>query len=294
MSVYAGFSQVYDIFMDDIPYDAWCEQTVRILRSHGIHDGIVADLGCGTGAMTGRLAARGYDMIGIDISYEMLQEAQEKREESGYNILYLCQDMREFELYGTCAAFVSRCDSINYLTDIEDLTRVFSLVNNYLDPGGIFIFDCNTCNKYRSIPEVVAENRDEGSFIWENSYDPETRLNEYDLTLYIHEDLCGYGGAAFDAAGEADDGGLGEGETELSHYGAHGDQELAYLRYEETHIQRAYTLDELKKAAEDAGLIWESACDADDDGAIRETTERMLIVLREQGKHVNTGSGECL
>ncbi len=283
MSAYSGFSQIYDIFMDDIPYDAWCEQTVRILREHGISDGIVADLGCGTGAMTGRLAACGYDMIGIDMSYEMLQEAQEKSEAgSASSILYLCQDMREFELYGTCAAFVSRCDSINYLTDTGDLTRVFSLVNNYLDPGGIFIFDCNTCYKYQSIPEVVAENRDEGSFIWENSYDPGTQINEYDLTLYIREDLCGYDGASA-GVGSTDESSSGDDDTGLS-YVRHGEQEHAYHRYEETHIQRAYTIDELKKAAEDAGLIWESVSDADDDGSVRETTERMLIVLREHGK----------
>lgn len=251
---YSGFSQIYDIFMDDIPYDKWCGQTLRILHEYGIDSGIVADLGCGTGAMTQRLAACGYDMIGVDVSYEMLQEALEKREESRQDILYLCQDMREFELYGTCAAFISRCDSINYLTSVEDLTRVLALVNNYLDPGGVFVFDCNTQYKYMNIPDVIAENREEGSFIWENAYDPKTRINEYDLTLYIREDGC-------------------------------GGQET-YRRYEETHMQRAFTIDEIREAAETAGLIWETVCDADDEGEVRDTTQRLLITLREHGKNV--------
>ena len=302
---YAGFSQIYDIFMDDVPYEAWCDQTVQVLREHKIDSGIVADLGCGTGTLTEMLAEKGYDMIGIDLSYEMLQEALEKRERSGHNILYLCQDMREFELYGTCAAMVSRCDSINYLTSMEDLIQVFKLVNNYLDPDGIFIFDCNTDYKYRNIPEVIAENRDEGSFIWENAYDPQTQLNEYDLTLYVREDIgeceadddsaagddpaetddiCGNTGHAAESCDAADEAGSGDDADSDGDEVWESDEEVRYARYDETHIQRAFTLDELKAAAQEAGLIWESARDADDDGDVRDTTERMIIVLREHGK----------
>ena len=167
---------------------------------------------CGTGSLTELLAQEGYDMIGVDFSEDMLQIAMEKREESGLPILYLLQDMREFELYRTVRAVVSICDSMNYILDYGELVQVFSLVNNYLDPGGIFIFDLNTEYKYREIlaQSTIAEDREESSFIWDNDYDETERINEYDLTLFIKED---------------------------------GD---LYRKYRETHFQRAYTLDEAR------------------------------------------------
>ena len=96
MDAYVGFAAVYDLFMDNIPYEEWCTNIVEILKSYGISEGLVLDLGCGTGSMTELLAAQGYDMIGLDASEEMLELAVEKREKSGRDILYLLQDMREF------------------------------------------------------------------------------------------------------------------------------------------------------------------------------------------------------
>ena len=144
MEAYSGFAEVYDTFMDNIPYEEWCGYLTGLLRDFGVPSGILLELGCGTGSMTELLAEQGYDMIGIDNSEEMLELAAEKRAASGHDILYLCQDMREFELYGTAAAAVSVCDSMNYILEKEELKQVFSLVNNYLDPGGIFLFDLNT------------------------------------------------------------------------------------------------------------------------------------------------------
>ena len=150
-SAYGSFAYVYDIFMDNVEYEKWAEYLIGRLREYGIEDGIVLELGCGTGVMTELLAESGYDMIGVDNSEEMLGEAMEKRAESGYEILYLEQDMREFELYGTVRAVVSVCDCMNYITEEDDLLTVFKLVNNYLDPDGIFIFDMNTPYKYREM-----------------------------------------------------------------------------------------------------------------------------------------------
>ena len=190
MESYTDFAEVYDQLMDDVPYAAWAERIIELLQAHGIDDGLVLDLGCGTGTLTEMLAQAGYDMIGVDLSPEMLEAANRKKEQSGQDILYLCQDMRSFELYGTCRAFVSRCDAINYILTWEDLVTVFRLVNNYLDPDGIFVFDCNTIRKYEHIlaENTIAETRDIGSFIWENSYDTDTRINEYDLTLFIRDE----------------------------------------------------------------------------------------------------------
>ena len=139
MEAYGRFAGVYDIFMDNVNYGEWTDYIIEALVQDGIKDGLVLELGCGTGTVTEMLADAGYDMIGIDNSEEMLAEAMEKRAESGHDILYLLQDMQDFELYGTVRAVISVCDSMNYLTDEEDLEYVFALVNNYLDPQGIFI-----------------------------------------------------------------------------------------------------------------------------------------------------------
>ena len=155
MQSYTSFAQVYDIFMDNVPYEEWSARIQSILKQYGIRDGLALDLGCGTGRMTELLASAGYDMIGVDNSEEMLELAMEKRQRSGHDILYLLQNMQEFELYGTVGAIVSVCDSINYVTEEEELLEVFRLANNYLDPEGIFLFDFNTEYKYR---EILGDN----------------------------------------------------------------------------------------------------------------------------------------
>jgi len=157
MEQYTNFAKVYDLFMDNVPYDKWVERIRDILHKENIFDGLICDLGCGTGAITERLANIGYDMIGIDNSYDMLDIAMGKKYASGNDILYLCQDMREFELYGTVRAIVSGCDSLNYIQDLSGLEEVFSLVNNYLDPGGLFIFDIEIIEMDR-MRKIIAEN----------------------------------------------------------------------------------------------------------------------------------------
>lgn len=250
MDAYTGFAAVYDMFMDNIPYGKWSEYLTSLLEEYGVTDGLVLDLGCGTGTLCRLLAARGYDMIGVDVSDEMLEIAMEKQVENPDGILYLHQDMREFELYGTVRAVVSICDSMNYLMEYEDLVQVLKLVNNYLDPKGVFVFDLNTVYKYREElgEQTIAENRDEGSFIWENFYDEEEMLNEYDLTLFIRE------------------------------------EDGRYRKYEETHYQRAYGLETVKQAIDEAGMEFVAVYDAFTKEPPREDSERIYVVARERGK----------
>ena len=125
MEAYTNFAEVYDTFMDNVPYDEWADYIERMLKEYQISDGLVLELGCGTGSMTELLSAKGYDMIGVDNSEDMLEIAMQKRLNSGHDILYLLQDMREFELYGTVRAVLSVCDSVNYVTDEEELQEVF-------------------------------------------------------------------------------------------------------------------------------------------------------------------------
>ena len=249
MEAYTGFAEVYDLFMDNVPYEQWAEYITGLLREYGIEDGLVLDLGCGTGTMTELLAEAGYDMIGIDQSEEMLEEALEKKEASGHDILYLCQDMREFELYGTVRAIVCVCDSMNYILEEEEILDILSAAAyNYLDYDGLFIFDLNTEYKYREIlgEQTIAENREEGSFIWENYYDEAQRINEYQLTLNKKK------------------------------------KEDLYRKFEETHYQRAYSLDTVRNLVERSGLRLLHMYDAFTREPAREDSERIYVICQRE------------
>lgn len=246
-AAYTSFADVYDVFMSDIPYGQWHRYVRELLRERGICDGLVCELGCGTGIFTRMLAADGYDMIGADISARMLEIAAEKSAGSDDGILYLLQDMREFELYGTVRAVVCVCDSMNYMLREEDLKKVFSLVNNYLDPRGVFLFDLKTAYYFREKVGdcVITEHREEGSLIWENSYYEEEKINQYDLTLFIRE------------------------------------ENGMYSKHQETHLQRAYDAKTVTKLLEEAGLAVEAVYDACTKEAPRPDSERIYFVARE-------------
>ncbi|MGN0308487.1 MAG: class I SAM-dependent DNA methyltransferase [Lachnospiraceae bacterium] len=249
MEAYTDFALVYDTFMDQTPYEKWCQRLNGIMEEYGLGKGLVLELGCGTGALTEGLAELGYDMIGVDSSEAMLNVALEKRSRSGRDILYLLQDMREFELYGTVTAVVSVCDCLNYLLEEKELIQTFRLVNNYLDPGGLFLFDFNTVYKYQEIigERTIAENREDCSFIWENYYDEEQQLNEYELTIFVKN------------------------------------REGLFQRFQENHLQRGYTLPRIRQCLETAGLEFLQAFD-EEGGSVRKTSERIFCIAREKGK----------
>lgn len=187
MGSYENFARVYDELMDNVPYEEWAQFILNLLQDRKITEGLVLELGCGTGKLMTLLGKAGFDMIGVDNSVEMLQIAREK---TSQDFLYLLQDMREFELYGTVKAVISVCDSVNYITKKEELRKVFQLVNNYLDPEGVFIFDFNTEYKYRELigETVIAEDREDVSFIWFNEYDEDSHLNDIDLKVFVQEE----------------------------------------------------------------------------------------------------------
>lgn len=245
MDAYTSFASVYDLFMDNVPYEEWCAFLCKILAQHGITDGPILDLGCGTGKMTRLMSEQGYDMTGIDNAAEMLQIAA--MEPGEVPILYLMQDMQDLELDGCVRAVYSVCDCVNYVLDEEELQQAFSRVHEYLEEDGAFIFDVNTSYKYTKLlaENTFAESRDEGSFIWDNYYDEEERINEYDLTLFIPE----------------------------------GDE--LYRRYTETHYQRNYETETLLKLLKNAGFT--DLCVYDDytDAPLCETSERAVFVAKK-------------
>ena len=292
MGAYTSFAYVYDTFMDNVPYGEWARHIREKLCEHGVTDGIVLDLGCGTGTMTERLAGYGYDMIGVDNSEEMLELAMEKKTESGYDILYLLQDMRGFELYGTVRAVVSVCDSVNYITEPDELEEVFRLVNNYLDPKGIFLFDFNTVHKYRDVigDSTIAEDRGVCSFIWDNRYYEKEQINEYDLTLFIAEDFNPMENAyVSERTADSEDAllseeGAGDLEDTMFSEEEGGENGSLYRRYTETHYQRGYTLAEIQELLERAGLVFIEAYDADTKETPNDMSERICVIARENGK----------
>ena len=256
---YSDFAEVYDELMDNTPYEQWCETIDGLIGQYGVSKpvrgekdplaserNLVLDLGCGTGTLTELVYRKGYDMIGVDNSPAMLDIAMRKREQSGCSILYLLQDMRELELYSTVGTVISVCDSLNYILEEEELLDVFRLVENYLYPGGIFVFDFNTDYKYREVigETTIAENREDCSFIWENYYDEKCCINEYDVTVFVKE-----------------------GEL--------------FRRFFETHRQRGYTLDQIKALVQKAGLKVVCVMDADSMSDMTDVSERIYIVARE-------------
>ena len=254
METYTGFAQVYDTFMDDVPYDEWVDYLQDLLKEQGVKKGIVLELGCGTGNVTRRLHSLGYDMIGIDNSIEMLELARGK--DSVFmdekEILYLHQDMREFELFGTVSAIISICDSINYITSSHELLQVFRLVNNYLDPKGVFIFDLNTEYKYKHIlgEQVFAEDRNDCSFIWNNYYYEEEKINEYELSIFVKQ--------------------------------SHGIHDSLYNKFKETHYQKAYSIETIIALIEEAGLEFITAYDSFTHNPPTKTSERVHFIAREK------------
>lgn len=249
MQAYTGFAYVYDEYMDNIPYEEWCEYLVERLKEQGVTpDMEIADLGCGTGTVTQLLDKAGYNCVGIDNAPDMLTIAAEKLYESGQEIVYSLQDMRDFELPYEVDAMVSIADSMNYITSKEDITSVFECVKKGIKPGGVFIFDLKTIHFFRDVlaENTYAENRDDSAFIWDNYYDEETRNNEYDLAVFIKN------------------------------------EDESFIRYEENHFQHGFYMEEVLEAAETAGLEVEAVYDAFTTDAPKEDSERLYYILRRR------------
>lgn len=192
--IYDLIAPIYDEINEEIDYSAWADFIEKLIKQnykHGTPE-FVLDLGCGTGRMTVELAERGYDMTGVDLSVEMLDAARARASEHGLDgkILWLCQDMREFELYGTVDAVVSCLDCINHITVPAELRKCFSLVHNYLSPDGLFIFDINGKKKFETVysdRSYVMETED-AMCVWQNYYNEKSKLCDFYITLFTRND----------------------------------------------------------------------------------------------------------
>lgn len=241
MDAYSKFAQVYDELMEDVPYGKIAEIVDDKIKNYGVKNNIVLDLACGTGTLTKALNQLGYEMIGADMSAEMLQIAQEKVPD----VLFLNQPMEDFELYGTVGAIVCSLDSVNYILDDESLFEMFRLCNNYLEPDGLLIFDINTEYKFKNIlaDNIFTFDNERIFYTWENDYSEEEKLCDFYLTFFVKE-----------------------GES--------------YTRFDEVHTERAYSDEEIVKALEKNGFsVIEKLDDFTGDQA-KENSERVMYVCK--------------
>lgn len=190
MNQYTVLAAFYDKLNADLDYNAIHDFIKKILAEHQIAENApLLDLACGTGKLTNLFAAEGYDMIGADISPEMLCEAQNASMEAGVYPLYLCQDMRELDLYGTVDAAFCCLDSLNYLPEENDLAKVFARLKHFIAPNGLFIFDVNTEYRFRTVygNNIYVYDEDDVYCVWQNFFDAEKSTCDFDLTFFVKD-----------------------------------------------------------------------------------------------------------
>ena len=214
MNEYSDFAYIYDKLTFDVDYEGYADFIEQIFKNNNIKPELIADLACGTGNMQCILSDRGYDVIGIDNSVEMLEVAREKCN----GALLLNQDITEFELYGTVDCVLCLLDSVNYITDKTKLKKMFSLVHNYLNPNGLFIFDINSEFKLKNIlgNNTFVYETDDVFYTWENEL-INNKINFY-LNFFVLND---------------DD---------------------KYTRIEETHTERLYKQNEIEQLLSETGF----------------------------------------
>jgi SAM-dependent methyltransferase len=219
---YGEFALYYDQLMQDAPYENWMTFLEQALARYDLMPRHIADLGCGTGTMSILLHERGYKVTGVDLSEDMLAQAEAKLSAHSPRLRFLCQDLRELHLPEPCDLAISFCDTLNYITEEDDLRQVFARVKAQLRPGGVFLFDMHSIYKLREKlgQNVFYEVGEEVTYLWQSRFFEETATVEYDITFFALED----------------------------------EEEQLYRRFHEYHVQRAYEIDTLRRLLTDAGF----------------------------------------
>lgn len=244
---YDNFSRFYDMLTDNVEYEKRADYFCGLLSMCGIKEGILLDLGCGTGSVSVKMAEKGFDVIGVDSSIGMLNAAQQKMFESGRHMLLLNQKMQEIDLYGTVDCAICVLDGINHLDSAEDVRKTFEKVSLFMNPGGAFAFDVNTIHKHKN---VLADNafvfEPDGLFcVWQNNYNSSDNSVEISLDFFEKEDGV-------------------------------------YYRTGESFSERAYELDEIKKWLEDSGFEVVGIFDDLTTDEVRADSEKAVFLARKK------------
>ena len=243
--MYSDFAYSYDALMQDVDYKKRTDYICSLFEIFDRMPTLMLDLACGTGEFSNRFAEKGVSVIGVDISYDMLAIAREKSAKQGNDVLYLCQDATQLDLYGTVDGAICCLDSLNHIPDYENFCKAIERVSLFLEKDRLFIFDLNTEYKHS---EVLGNNTfvidtDDVYCVWQNEYDGKHTV-----------------------------------EINLDFFTPQGD---AYYRTGESFCERAYTKNEIENALEKAGLKIEAAFDDMSQNTPTDTTERVVYVTRK-------------
>lgn len=220
MSAYEALAGVYDALTEDVGYERRADYLEKLFQKSRIPVHTVLDLACGTGGMTSVLTERGYELIGVDQSPDMLAAAQEKAAGlAGIPPVFICQSMPDLDLYGTVDAAICCLDSINYLTSPKDVQRTFQRLHLFIAPGGMLIFDILSPGRLQSLDgQVFLDEREDVYCVWRSSFEKRSGICSYWMDIFTRrEDGC-------------------------------------WSRAGEEHRQRAYAVDELRAWLLEAGF----------------------------------------
>ncbi len=256
MSGYQAFAAFYDALTDDVGYAAWADYLLEVVHLYGGRTDTVLDLACGSGSLSLELAARGCEVIGVDGSADMLAIAREKAQEEGQDILFLCQDMRQLDLYGTVDSAVCLLDSMSHILNTADLSEIFRRLGLFIAPGGLLVFDVNTPYKHEKIlcDNTFVYEREEFLCVWRNRYIPVTKETEMLLDFFLEE------------------------------------EDGSYTRYTDTVRERAYSLQTWKRLLADAGFDFLAVYGERSLEQPAEDADRWVLVARNRGVYQRNDS----
>ena len=251
---YQAFAAYYDRLMADVDYALWADYLTNLLRENGVLPGEpVLDCACGTGELTLRLYTAGYRMTGADISVPMLEIAQQKARKAGAKIAFVQQELQNIRVHKQASAITCACDGVNYLLSGEDVLSFFCAANRALKGGGMLLFDVSSAYKLEHVlgGQTFGEDEPGCTYLWQNCFDPKSRLLEMRLAFFTPD---------------------GKG---------------AYTRFDERHVQRAHTQEELTMALEQAGFAVKGVYDAFTRSKPEENSERIQFVAQKTSEIKN-------